>query len=192
MLIGIRLHIKGKCQAPPSVLCANHASFLDILVILACCPGCVRFLAKASLQKIPLFGLFFNSLDIPVDRSSVRNSALAYKRAETALASGHSVVFFPEGGIREGSPKLQAFKTGAFRLATTHQRLQAITLLGTWRCMPDGSALLKPGKITVHFHPCPTFDTSNQWTVSSLSSFIFDQINKPLETYLHESDRRTG
>src|SRR5690606_7735511 len=100
--------------------CANHTSFLDIPVVAVAIPGMFHFMAKHELSKIPLFGLFFRTIDIAVPRGNHRGSHKAYQLAAQKINQGGSIMVFPEGGILPNAPKLKAFKSGAFRLAFEH------------------------------------------------------------------------
>ena len=58
----------------PYVFVSNHTAFLDIPTILAVVPNPIRFMAKHSLAKVPLFGIWFRTVDIPVNRGNRRES----------------------------------------------------------------------------------------------------------------------
>src|SRR5437773_6822860 len=55
----VRVTIEGRKRLVPGVsvvYIANHASFLDILAILAELPGTIRFVYKKGMSWIPLLG----------------------------------------------------------------------------------------------------------------------------------------
>lgn len=100
------------------VVVANHSSYMDIPSLSVCLPIQLNFIAKAELGKVPLFGIFFRTIDISVDRKQARDGALAYRRAVDQLKNKErSLVVFPEGGIPKSAPKLSPFKDGAFKMA---------------------------------------------------------------------------
>ncbi len=129
--------VVGKAQVPknkPCVYCANHASWLDIVMMGLVVRGDYKFMGKDSLAKIPLFGSMFSKLHIMVNRESKISSFKAFLKAKEALQNGQSIVIFPEGGIKGEPPNLNEFKDGAFRLAVEAQvPIVPITLLDTWR-----------------------------------------------------------
>src|ERR1022692_2683629 len=65
----------------PMIICSNHSSYLDILVLCAVFKKPMSFMAKAELTDIPLFGVYFKTIDIEVDRNSVEGGAKAYRKA---------------------------------------------------------------------------------------------------------------
>lgn len=103
------------------ILAANHMSHFDPLVVAHYVYGAgrwPRFLAKASLWKVPLLGfLLRKTRQIPVERGSVE----AVKSLDVlvdALNKGAAVIIYPEGTTTK-DPGLWPMrgKTGAARLA---------------------------------------------------------------------------
>jgi 1-acyl-sn-glycerol-3-phosphate acyltransferase len=52
------------------IYCSNHCSYLDILTTGTFLPGFNFFMAKMELSKVPLFRIWFKSLDITVQREN--------------------------------------------------------------------------------------------------------------------------
>jgi 1-acyl-sn-glycerol-3-phosphate acyltransferase len=159
---GLRLRIKREYRLTrnaPYIYCANHASYLDIPVLAAAVPGTLHFMAKHELAKIPLFGLFFRTIDIAVPRGHNRGSHRAYELAAARLMAGGNIAIFPEGGILPGAPTLKPFKSGAFKLAMAHNiAVVPISLIDNWQRLPDEPwPGLVPGcaRVVVHqpLHP---------------------------------------
>jgi 1-acyl-sn-glycerol-3-phosphate acyltransferase len=103
------------------VVVANHVSHFDPLTLghfLHEGGRIPRYLAKASLFRIPVFGAIITSAgQIPVQRGSA-DAAHAFQAAVEAVERGESVVFYPEGTITR-DPELWPMtgKTGAARVA---------------------------------------------------------------------------
>lgn len=144
------------------IFVANHFSYLDILSLNVQVNHYFRFLAKSELSKIPLFGIFFRTIDIAVNRKSVRDSVTAFQLADDAVAAGNSLGIFPEGGIANQVPKMVKFKTGAFRIAIKHQvPVVPVAIIDNWKRLPQGGLDSggTPGKMRVVVHkPIPTKD----------------------------------
>lgn len=171
------------------IVCANHASHLDTVLVAAAIPGFFRFLAKAELLKIPLFGMFFRTIDIPVERASVEGGKKALKQAEECIKNGDSLIFYPEGGIKEGSPILQPFKSGAFILAQKYNvPILPLTLLKTWERLPDLASYGTPGPMQVIVHDPIVPSNMKDKSIDALKQKVFDTINKPLKAYLNAND----
>ncbi|MBK7682139.1 MAG: 1-acyl-sn-glycerol-3-phosphate acyltransferase [Bacteroidetes bacterium] len=96
-------------------------------------------------------------MNISVDRSSIKDSHKAYKRARKDLQKGISLAIFPEATIPDCSPELGPFKNGAFKLAIEMQvPIVPITFLDNWCIFPDSKGqklLLRPGISRIVIHP---------------------------------------
>jgi len=103
------------------MLVSNHASMLDILLMLHISKNPFVFVGKRELANIPLFGFFYKRTCILVDRSSAKSRQAVFLRAQRRLKQGLSICIFPEGGVPEEHVTLDTFKDGAFRLAINHQ-----------------------------------------------------------------------
>ncbi|HEY0176136.1 MAG TPA: lysophospholipid acyltransferase family protein, partial [Pedobacter sp.] len=101
------------------IYCGNHTSNLDIMIFCLLAKGKFSFMGKDELLKNPVLKIFFNTIDIPVNRDSKISAFRAFKRAGDHLRAGMSVIIFPEGRIDETRypPRLLPFKNGPFRLA---------------------------------------------------------------------------
>jgi 1-acyl-sn-glycerol-3-phosphate acyltransferase len=105
------------------IFCPNHISYLDILTCGSFLPGFNFFMGKIELSRIPLFGIWFRTLDIAVHRESLRGSYKAFEDASKQMdALGANLVIYPEGRIPDNAPVIKfPFKPGAFRLAIEKQ-----------------------------------------------------------------------
>ncbi len=134
---------KGKVEldlSEPTILIANHTSYLDIFLMFAHFPKHpFLFLGKAELLSYPILRTYFKNLNIPVDRSSKEKSAQAFYAAKHSLEDGFSVIIFPEGGIPNWSPpKMANFKSGPFRLSKlTGCPILPLAFLNHYQLLPD-------------------------------------------------------
>lgn len=156
---GIWYTIRNEAKLDPKqayIITPNHSSYLDILTANIAFPNYFHFMGKAELLNVPLFNIFFKRMNISVDRSSVRDSHKAYKRARLDLLKGISLAIFPEATIPDCAPVLGPFKNGAFKLAIEMQiPIVPISFLDNWSIFPDRkneSMLLRPGlsRIVIH------------------------------------------
>jgi 1-acyl-sn-glycerol-3-phosphate acyltransferase len=156
-LNGVSVHVVNHRQSHnsgPVILCSNHSSELDIIVLLSIFKGPYAFLGKQPLAKLPLFGQFFRALDIGVDRQNAFKAYGSYKAALERLSEGYNVVIFPEGGIAGNPAELQSFKKGAFLLATNSQVvLQPVAIQNSWRILHPFEKRGSPGTIKVVLKP---------------------------------------
>ena len=114
----------GQDNVPPTggvIFAANHISHFDPLVVAHFVYGSgrwPRFLAKASLWKVPVVRFFLRrTLQIPVERGTVE-AARSLDALVGALDQGAGVIIYPEGTTtREPDLWPMRGKTGAARLA---------------------------------------------------------------------------
>lgn len=148
------------------VVVANHVSHFDPLTLghyLHEHGRIPRYLAKASLFKIPVFGWIISSAgQIPVQRGSAE-AAHAFEAAVEAVERGESAVFYPEGTITR-DPDLWPMtgKTGAARVALTTGK--PVIPIAQWGPQEVYAAYghkigLLPRK-TMHMVACPPVDLS--------------------------------
>jgi len=171
----------------PCVYCANHHSYLDIVMSYIVVPHYFIFMGKQEIEKAPLFKIFFKDMNILVDRKSKMSSHKAFVRAGKELEKGNSVFLFPEGGILSNKGILKNFKNGAFKLAIDHQvPIVPVTFLNNWKMLQNGGffkAHGKPGlsKVIVH-KPVQTVGMTEEDLVS-LRTKVYEIIKNDLDNY---------
>ena len=142
------------------VFVSNHASWIDIPVLLASLPHNVAFFAKRELFQMPLAGACLRRTgQIPIDRANTRAFADALKKAGEALTHEHrSLLFFP-GGTR-ASNGVGEFKDGAAYCAIRAKLpIVPVGLAGTAAAMPRGSARIRAAWVQIIVgDPIPTAD----------------------------------
>jgi 1-acyl-sn-glycerol-3-phosphate acyltransferase len=117
-------HLERIPKTGPFVFTPNHNSNLDPLVsayIVWKAGRVPRFLAKASLFKVPVFGAILRATgQIPVQRAGV-GATESLKAASKLVDEGLAVIVYPEGTLTR-DPDLWPMrgKSGAVRLALEH------------------------------------------------------------------------
>lgn len=148
--MGYKVKVEGIENVDPTrqyVICANHASELDILMTLAIVPAPFVFIGKKELANIPLFGFFYKRTNVLVDRKSVASKRRALEMAGKRMENGYGMCIFPEGGIPDNG-LLAPFKMGAFKLAVEHQvPILSIAFPDNRRHFPDFMDGGYPGKV---------------------------------------------
>lgn len=103
----------------PFIVCANHKSLMDPIMLAVSLPVEFRFMAKEELFKNRLFGWFLRALGaFPVKRGTSDIGAL--KLSMKILSEGGRLIIFPEGSR---SPKgyMREAKGGATLVAIKSQ-----------------------------------------------------------------------
>lgn len=150
---GVRVRIEGLENLEgggPYIFAANHQSQFDIFALQGCFTVDFRWLAKKELFEVPIFGRAMRLAGyIPIDRSRGRQALVSLNEAAQRIASGTSVILFPEG-TRSVDGKLQSFKTGGMVLAIkSGVPLVPMGISGTHEILPKGKLLARPGLVTI-------------------------------------------
>lgn len=138
-------------RADPCVFVSNHVSWYDIFTLLAILPR-YRFVAKAELFKIPLFGPAARRAGtIPIHRENRKAAFQAYDEAAREIRGGACVVVCPEG-TRGDSYALRPFKKGPFVLAIAAEApVVPLVVYGTREVQRKGSFVIRSATVHVHF-----------------------------------------
>jgi len=121
----ITLRIRPESSLPqtgPFILAPNHYSEADPVIVgvatwrLGRIP---RFLAKASLFRVPVLGAYLRAAGhIPVERGANANTRQPLDATKRLVEKGQGVIIYPEGTLTD-DPDLWPMtgKTGAVRIA---------------------------------------------------------------------------
>jgi 1-acyl-sn-glycerol-3-phosphate acyltransferase len=150
---GVDARVEGLEKLDPNgryVFIANHYSYLDIPSIFATMPQSIRFMAKASLFKIPIFGWAIRSSGfIPIDRKDRSKAKASFDLAAERIRRGNCVLVFPEEG-RSSHKWMRPFQRGAFLLAIRSELpIVPLAIDGTHEVLPVGSRRVRPGRVTI-------------------------------------------
>lgn len=134
-LTGLTVRVEGLQQLDsrtPMIIVANHASYLDALLLVAVLPAKFTYVAKQELQHNPAAAIPLRRLGSAfVERFDDARGVEDVRRLEERIRAGESMVFFPEGTFRREAG-LMPFRLGAFLAASrTGIPLLPLTLIGT-------------------------------------------------------------
>jgi 1-acyl-sn-glycerol-3-phosphate acyltransferase len=94
-----RISITGGENEPgegPCIICANHLSNHDVIILAASVKRQVRFFAKAELFRVPLLRSLITALGaFPIKRGGGDVSAM--KKTIDLLKNGEMIGFYPQG-----------------------------------------------------------------------------------------------
>jgi 1-acyl-sn-glycerol-3-phosphate acyltransferase len=163
ILFGSRINVtvNGLANIDPDqsyVYMSNHQSNFDIPVLLAHLPVQFRWLAKAELFKIPIFGRAMRGAGyVKIDRFNQESAFESIKEAGSRMKNGVSVMIFPEG-TRSRDGKIRPFKKGGFIMAVdSGVPIVPVILQGTRSIMEKSSLKINTGEVTLNIAaPIPT------------------------------------
>ena len=151
----LKLYFRVRVVNPPPpgggyVVVANHASYLDPIVLGAVNPERVAFLINQASARSSLLGWFYRLFRaIPVD---LRGSNLATVRTcHAALDAGEVIGVFPEGGITRDGGLLLGNPGAVALVLRKNVAIVPAGLVGVADALPYGSPLPRPRRIEVRY-----------------------------------------
>lgn len=186
--VGIKYETKMESTIPfnqPYIICPNHKSYLDIVLMYLIIPHDFAFIGKSELLKWPVVRIFFKrGVDIPVYRDSIARAAKCLSQAADELNKGRSVVVFPEGGW-DDNPGMRRFKNGAFQLAIDNGvRILPVTFKNNYSLFTDHtdfSGNAKPGLAKIVMHKPIETESLSRKELVSLRDETFNIIKNELD-----------
>ena len=142
-------------QDEAALICANHASWYDILLAGYTIRSNFKFVSAAELAELPGVGKqLYGGKHVLIDRKSRKGQLRSFKDSVKWLSKGVSVFAFPEG-TRSRDGRLQRFKPGVFAMATkANVPIVPVSIVNAFKPYPP-NALLPIQKATdmeIHFH----------------------------------------
>ncbi len=179
-LAGVEVKVEGVEHLDANqtyIFAGNHASQFDIFAFQGYFPHDFRWLAKKELFGLPFIGQAMRAIGcVPIDRGRSRRAVVSLKQAARRIASGTSVLIFPEG-TRSPDGRLRSFKGGAILLAIRAQvPLVPIGFNGTAQVLPKGSLLARPGHVTIRIGPPLTTETLHGRDREQLAAKLHDAV----------------
>jgi 1-acyl-sn-glycerol-3-phosphate acyltransferase len=181
-IAGARVKIVGLDQIDKSgtyIFMSNHVSNIDPPIVCPLIPRRTSILAKKEVWRIPILAKALKLAEIvPIERENRDAAIQSIRRAEAVIKHGINMTLFPEG-TRSPNGRLLPFKKGPFHLAiTTGVSVVPITILGTYEMLPKGNMIIRPGIVTLVFHP--PMDPKQYSSRDELTQAVRDVINGAL------------
>lgn len=156
VLAGVRVTVRGKDNLPidSCVVVANHASYIDGVLLNGYLPARFGFVIKGEMRDIPVVHfLLRRSGSKFVERKETTGSSRDARQLVKAAQDGESLGFFPEGTfILE--PGVGRFRPGAFVAAVKGDLpVVPIAISGTREMLPSGRLLPRPANLTIDILP---------------------------------------
>jgi 1-acyl-sn-glycerol-3-phosphate acyltransferase len=153
---GVHVRIVGKERLPdgPCVVVANHASYIDGVLLKAFLPARFSFVIKKEITKVPLAGLLLRRIGSEfVDRFNRNAGAMDARRLIKAADAGQAFAFFPEGTFNV-APGIGKFHSGAFLIAArAGLPVIPVAIRGTRHMLPGGRILPRYSRLRIDILP---------------------------------------
>jgi 1-acyl-sn-glycerol-3-phosphate acyltransferase len=166
-----------------AIYMCNHQSNFDIPVLLSKLPVQFRWLAKAELFKIPIFGRGMRGAGyISIDRSNRKSAFKSLTAAARIIREGTSVLVFPEG-TRSRDGKLQSFKKGGFVLSVdAGVPVVPLVIRGTHAIMPRNTLLIRRQAVRIDILPPVETGQYSRKTKNDLMNRVYTVMAEAIQT----------
>jgi 1-acyl-sn-glycerol-3-phosphate acyltransferase len=183
--IGSPVRVEGSAIEPhyPCIVVANHASYLDGIILTAALPPGFTYLIKFEMNRVPLAGFILRRLGSAfVDRDDHKDRQRTARALHSLATRGSALGFFPEGTF-DKAPGLKAFHLGAFA-AAARARLPVVPLViygARWK-LPSGRLLPRPGPLRVRVCgavPAPAADPTPRALMAATRRAMLEHLDEP-------------
>lgn len=168
----------------PCIVVANHASYLDPLILSAVLPPRFVYVAKQELLNKPVAGIPLRRLGSAfVERFDSARSVEDTHGLEERVRAGNSLVFFAEGTFLS-VPGLLPFRMGAFTVAArTGVPVVPLTLIGTRTLLRGEEHRPHYSRLRVQIG-VPLIAQGNDWQAAlqlrdATRHWIFERVEEP-------------
>lgn len=156
VLAGVKVEVVGMSNLPAGncIVVANHASYIDGILLKGYLPPRFSFVIKGELRNIPIAHFLLRRAGAKfVERNQHSASARDARQIVKAAQGGESLGFFPEGTfVKERG--VGRFRPGAFVAALRGKMpLVPVAISGTRYMLPSGRLLPRPNTLRFEILP---------------------------------------
>lgn len=149
------MRVEGRHWVPssgPVLVCSNHQSYFDPILIGLSCRRRMNYLARKTLFRHPIFRHLIRYFDaIPIDRDGLGIQGI--KETIRRLRLEEMVLVFPEG-TRTHDGELQPLKPGFCSLARRGETtLQPVAIDGAYHCWPRQTRFPRLDRLAIVYGP---------------------------------------
>lgn len=158
----------------------NHGSYLDSPAVVIASPNAFKPLGKIEMSKIPFFGFIYTRVVVTLDRSDKESRAASVEKLKEVLASGISILIFPEGTMNTTPSPLKDFYDGAFRIAIeTQTPIAPFVLINSRELMPRKNPFaIRPGIVTAIYADPIAVDEYKIEDLEKLKSRVYNEMER--------------
>jgi len=184
-VIGAKPRVAGLENLPDDacVAVANHASYLDGMILTAVLPPRFTFVIKREMTQVPFANFLLQRIGSEfVERFDRSRGAVDARRIMEHAKRQQPLAFFPEGTFRP-EPGLRRFHNGAFAAAMRgNLPVVPIVIRGSRSMLPSGRWLATPGTLEV-LVTLPIVVTADMGTATDLMrrcrASILEDLDEP-------------
>ena len=156
VIAAIRVTVRGMDNLPNDscVVVANHASYIDGILLKGYLPARFGFVIKGEMRDIPVVHFLLRRCGSKfVERKEATGSSRDARQLVKAAREGESLGFFPEGTFLL-EPGVGRFRPGAFVAATKGDMpVVPVAISGTRKMLPSGRFLPRQADLLIDILP---------------------------------------
>ena len=157
-LCGTHVTVIGEENIPKDqavLYVCNHRSFFDTIITYARCPGLTGYVAKDSMQKVPLLSLWMKRLYcLFLDRDNTKEALKTILVGIDQIKRGISMCIFPEGTRNHEKDALHMlpFKEGSLKMSEkTGCPIIPMALTGTADILENHFPWIRSAHVTLQY-----------------------------------------
>ncbi|MDE2149696.1 MAG: 1-acyl-sn-glycerol-3-phosphate acyltransferase [Gammaproteobacteria bacterium] len=178
---GQPLRVSGLEHLPQRacVAVANHASYLDSLVLAAALPERFTFVVQDGAARWPYVGLVIRRMGVIFVDRGARVGARQTRALLRRLKRNESLAVFAEGTFA-AEPGLLPFRRGAFLIAAhAGVPMLPVAIRGTRRLLGEHQRLLRPTPVEVELLPCVPASADPGYLLKTVRGAIAARCGEP-------------
>ena len=175
----LRLRCFGSQKMPregAALICSNHQSHLDPILVANSVSRYVGFVARESLFKNRIFGWLITALGaFPINRDAGLGGIKATLKR---LKAGELVLIFPEG-TRTPDGEIKPFKSGFCAIARRSKvPIVPVAIEGAYQAWPKSAKIPQPGQVRLKIgDPIPA-DKVAELSDEELTQLVQDEVSR--------------
>ena len=160
----------------PYIVCANHTSLMDVVMLVISFKGQIHFMAKKEIFKVPILRSFVKAMGgFPIDRKG--SDVAAIKKTISMLNEGNNIGIFPQGTRRPfENPRDTEVKDGIGMIASRAGVGFMPVYIKTKR---EKLSLFRRTKIVIGEYISPeelSCDKTGREKYAYVSEYVFDKV----------------
>lgn len=160
----------------PYIVCANHTSLMDVVMLVISFKGQINFMAKKEIFKVPILRSFVKAMGgFPIDRKG--SDVAAIKKTISMLNEGNNIGIFPQGTRRPfENPRDTEVKDGIGMIASRAGVGFMPVYIKTKR---EKLSLFRRTKIVIGEYISPeelSCDKTGREKYAYVSEYVFDKV----------------
>jgi 1-acyl-sn-glycerol-3-phosphate acyltransferase len=178
-VLHLKIYGKDKLINPPYILCSNHSSHLDGILLSSVIPHKIRWLiTRKHFEKRKMRWMYIAMKLIPVNMEGIDSKAV--RRSLDELKNKKILGIFPEGTrSMDGVIKKDVHSGAAYLAIKGGVPVCPAAIRGTFKALPPGASRIVKTPVSIKFGDpiFPPYELSKE-SVEYMSCTIMDNISR--------------